>query len=795
MKHKNRPLASIRVLEFDRIAERLADLAESAPGRDRCLGIRPLKDLGEIEGLQQQTAEAVNAIVKKGSPPLAGVRDLEAVFRRIEAGGILDTEQLLHVADLLRAARSIKGYLAGPKGSEENEYPTLSDIIVGLTAHPRVEQEIYRCILGPGEVSDDASPTLRNIRRQISSANEEIRSRLNSMISTPKYQRLLQDNIITTRGDRFVLPVKQEYRSSLPGIVHDQSSTGATLFIEPMAIVELNNRIRELGAKERIEIERILSTLTLMAAEVLDDLQADLDGLAELDFIFARAKLGLDMDGCRPLYNISGYINILKARHPLIDPKKVVPISLHLGRDFDVLVITGPNTGGKTVSLKTVGLMVLMAQSGLQIPCQNGTELAVFDEVLADIGDEQSIEQSLSTFSSHMTNIVEILRRAGSRSLVLLDELGAGTDPTEGAALAMSILEHLKKRGIRTVATTHYSELKQYALTEERVENASVEFDVETLSPTYKLTIGIPGRSNAFEISRRLGLGEDIISRAAEFLTGDEVRFEDLIGDLERNKREAEQEKEWAKQAREEIERLKAEYREKARRLEENRDVVLDQARREARRILEQAKEESAEVIKELRELASVRAGERNRRIEEVRNRIKWDIEKLEEALSRGIGEEGHGQPPQDLKPGDPVKVISLGQKGTVLELAGDGEVLVQVGIMKIKVKAGNLQRVEEQVKEKTVVRSVRPASKASTFSPEIDVRGQALEDALMNVDKYLDDASLAGVKQVTVIHGKGTGVLRSGIQQLLRSNQHVASFRRGGFGEGGDGVTIVELR
>lgn len=787
---------TLRVLEFDKVARRLSEMAASQPGKERCLSIMPSRDLDEIEKLQQETSEGVKAILKKGLPPLAGVRDLKPVFKRVEAGGILDTEQLLQVADLLRAARNMKNYIRGERGKEEGEFTTIKVKTDCLSVHTRVEHEINRCIEGPGQVSDDASPALKGIRRQIGTVGEDIRDKLNSIISSPKFQKYLQDNIVTKRGDRYVIPVKQEYRSSVPGLVHDQSASGATLFIEPMAVVELNNKLRELEVKERLEIERILSKLTLMVSQILGDLERNLEILVELDFIFARSKIALEMDACRPIYNTCGYINLKKARHPLIDPDKVVPISVHLGQDFDVLVITGPNTGGKTVTLKTVGLMVLMAQAGLHIPCHSGTELTLFTNVFADIGDEQSIEQSLSTFSSHMTNIVDILRDVDKNSLVLLDELGAGTDPTEGAALAMAILDYLLERQVKAIATTHYSELKQFALSRKRVENASVEFDIETLSPTYRLTIGVPGKSNAFEISRRLGLGEKIIDKAAQFLTREEVRLEDLIGDLERNRREMEQEKEWAKRLREEVEGIRAEYQNKMDRLEERREKIIEQAQKEAKRILEQAREKANGIIKELRNLSHVESRERNRKIEQARQKLKWDIERLEETLSKGIKEIAAKKPPRDLKPGDPVKVLSLDQKGTVLEKPDqNGEVMVQIGIMKLKVKISNLQKIEEKAGDVVVKSTARTMSKASTISPQIDVRGQVLGDALLNVDKYLDDASLAGLKQVTIIHGKGTGVLRSGIQQLLRTHKHVASFRRGTFGEGGDGVTVVELK
>ncbi len=770
-------------------------MAASGAGKKRCLEVRPSCNLEEVEKMQQETGECIRALVKKGSPPLGGVRDLNQVLKRVEAGGILDTEQLLSVSDLLRSARNMQDYMKAEREGQEEDLMLLSSMVGSLTSHPQVEREISRCIEGPGQIADDASSTLKNIRRQIGSVNEEIRSKLNSMISSANTQKFLQDAIVTTRGDRYVVPVKLEYKGSVPGIVHDQSSTGATLFVEPMAVVQLNNKLRELVTREGLEIERILSALTLLVSGILEDVQADMEILIELDMLFARGKLGLEMEASRPLYNTSGYINLKKARHPLIDPEVVVPVSIHLGKDFDVLVVTGPNTGGKTVTLKTVGLMILMAQSGLQIPCQDGTELTLYRDVFADIGDEQSIEQSLSTFSSHMTNIVNILGQVGKGSLVLLDELGAGTDPTEGAALAMSILDYLHGKRICTIATTHYSELKQYALSKDRVENASVEFDVETLSPTYRLTIGIPGKSNAFEISRRLGLDEGLIERASTYISGEEVRFEDLIGDLEKNKKEVQKEKEWAQQLRQEVERVKTDYQEKMQRLEERRDKILDQARQEAKHILEQSKEESVEIIKGLRSLAAVEGAQRNRRIEEARQKIQWDIEKLEEALSTGIKEERAAVAAQEVKPGDPVRVISLGQKGTVLESSDDGDALVQIGIMKLKVKTGNLEKIEAKPQHKVVKTDTRSMSKSGTISVQVDVRGQVLEDAVMNVDKYLDDAHLSGLKQVTIIHGKGTGVLRSGIQQLLRSNQHVASFRKGNFGEGGDGVTIVELR
>ncbi len=786
---------TLKILEFDKIIERLSRMAASEAGKNRCLGIRPSYNIEEVERLQQETDECIRALFKKGTPPLAGIVDLSAVLKRTEIGGVLDTVQLLMIADLLRCAARMQNYMKAPREDGDEGFYILKPMVQSLVPHGNIRKEIERCIEGPENIADNASPTLRSLRKGIGAVNEEIRTKLNSMVSSTGLQKYLQDAIVTTRGDRYVIPVKQEYKGHVPGIVHDQSSTGATLFIEPMAIVQLNNKLRELHTKEKLEIERILHTLTLQVSEIIEDIRHNMETLTELDSMFARGKLGLEMEGSRPLYNTSGYINLKKARHPLIAPESVVPIDIHLGKDFDILVITGPNTGGKTVTLKTVGLMVLMAQAGLQIPCQEGTELTVFRDVFADIGDEQSIEQSLSTFSSHMTNIVGILEHADKGSLVLLDELGAGTDPTEGAALAMAILDHLRSRKIRAIATTHYSELKQYALAKEGVENASVEFDINTLSPTYRLTIGIPGKSNAFEISKRLGLNEGLIENASMYISGEDVRFEDVIGDLERNKKEAELEKEWAKGLRRDMERAKADYKRKVKALEDRRDKVLDEARLEAKGILEKAKVECEELIKELRSLATAERAQRNKRIEKVRQKMRWDIQALEDALSTGIKEVHSTKVPKNLKPGDPVKILNLEQRGNLIEKYDDGEALVQIGIMKIKTKQSNLEKVKDWDVPKPVHKTVKALSKASTISAQVDVRGQVLEDAMMNVDKYLDDAYISGLKEVLIIHGKGTGVLRSGVQQLLKSNQHVASFRIGSFGEGGDGVTVVELK
>lgn len=786
---------ALRVLEYNKIIDMLCENTVSEMGRDIASELKPSSNLHEVKELQQETTEAVKMILKKGNIPLAGVQDIRVPLRKAKMGSTLDPGELLKIADALRAARRLRDFMNEDKGEES--FPIIGYYIETLSPIKNIEDRIESAIASEEEISDNASPLLHSIRRKIREKTGAMREKLNQMIASPAYQKYLQEPIVTMRGDRHVIPVKQEFRSNVPGIIHDQSASGATLFIEPMAIVEMNNEVRKLKLDEENEIERILKELTSLVEEKYDSIKTNMEILATLDFIFAKGKFSLEFRCTEPVINSKGVINIKKARHPLIKPEVVVPIDIYLGESFNTLVITGPNTGGKTVTLKTIGLLVLMAQAGLHIPAGDYSEIAVFDEVFADIGDEQSIEQSLSTFSSHMTNIVRILKELTPNSLVLFDELGAGTDPTEGAALAMSILELLHKKGIRTAATTHYSELKIYALTTEGICNASVEFDVETLRPTYRLLIGIPGKSNAFEISRKLGLSDDIIKRAKEFMSQDDVKFEDLIKSLEEDKKKAEQERDAAARLKYELERAKAEIEKKLDKMTEQRDKMLREAQREALEIVRKSKEEAEELIKELREAMQRESEEKAALIEQSRLRMKQREAELEDNIGETLIRRISSAPPKNLKVGMTVRILNLDQKGSVLTLPDEeGNLTVQAGIMKVTVNVNNL-RVEGEEKEKpkrnesSKVRS----SRAMNIATQVDVRGQTLDEALMNVDKYLDDAYLAGLAQATIIHGKGTGVLRTGIMQLLKKHSHVKSYRSGGYGEGGIGATIVEIK
>ncbi|MGE5631476.1 MAG: endonuclease MutS2 [Caulobacteraceae bacterium] len=786
---------ALRILEYNKIIEMLCENTVSAMGKDIAAELKPATNINEIKELQQETTEAVNLLLKKGNVPIAGVQDIRVALRKVKLGSVLEPGELLKIADTLRAARRLKAFINEDKGEES--FPIIQYYIETLSAYKNIEESIGRAIVSEEEISDTASPLLHSIRRKIKDKTAAMRERLNQMIASPAYQKYLQDPIITMRGDRHVIPVKQEFRNNIPGIVHDQSASGATLFIEPLAIVEMNNDIKKLVMDEENEIERILRELTAMVEEKYESIKTNMEILATLDFIFAKAKFSLELRCIEPRVNSDGIINIKKARHPLLKPEVVVPIDIYLGENFNSLVITGPNTGGKTVTLKTIGLLSLMAQAGLHIPANDYSEVAVFDEVFADIGDEQSIEQSLSTFSSHMTNIVTILKNITPNSLCLFDELGAGTDPTEGAALAMSILELLHKKGIRTAATTHYSELKIYALTTEGVCNACVEFDVATLRPTYRLLIGIPGKSNAFEISRKLGLSDDIIRRAKELMKQDDIKFEDLISSLEADKRKAEEERDTAARLKIELERAKLDMDRKLDKLESQRDRIIREAQREALEIVRRSKEESEELIKELREAIEKENAEKAAMIEKSRHRMRDRENELEDKIGESVLKKTSSAPPKELKVGMAVRIVNLNQKGSVLTLPDEeGNLMVQAGIMKINVNINNLT-VEKEEKEKPQRdegMKVRSA-KAKTVSTQIDVRGQNLDEALMNVDKYLDDAYLGGVAQATIIHGKGTGVLRAGIMQLLKKHSHVKSYRSGGYGEGGIGATIVEIK
>ena len=788
---------SLRVLEFNKIIELLKSKASSSLGLKYIEELVPSSDFEEVKYMQQETSETQSILTKRGYVGLQGIHDIEDKVKRAGVGASLDPGSLIMIADTLRAARTLKNSLEG--SDEENfNYPIVQALSNSLYAYRDIEDAIYNAIISEVEISDNASSTLREVRRRIVQKNQSIRSKLNSIISSTTYQKYLQDAIISVRGDRFVVPVKAEYRSQVAGIVHDQSSSGATLFIEPMSIVDMNNELRQLRLQEKEEIERILSELSAMVGEVSQELISNQEILGKLDFAFAKGKLSMQMRGIEPKLNEDKYINIKNGRHPLLDKDKVVPNSIYLGREFHTLVITGPNTGGKTVTIKTVGLLSLMTQSGLHIPADYGSSMCVYDNVFADIGDEQSIEQSLSTFSSHMTNIVSILKDVSEDSLVIFDELGAGTDPIEGAALAIAILEDVRNIGAKCIATTHYSEIKNYTLTTEGVENAAVEFDIETLSPTYRLLIGVPGKSNAFEISKKLGLNEYIISRAKEFINTDNIALEDVLQSVEKNRIKALEEREEAERLKSEIAFQKAEYDRKLEKFAVQKEKMMEEARSEAFRITRQAKEDVERIIKELRVLEEERASkEKNQQIEALRKELTNSMGSLQPTVKSMIVPKVASTEIKDLKPGEEVKVITLNQQGSVVSVdKNKKEAVVQIGIMKMALPFKSLQKVKKDVKT-TVTKTTRSIikSKSGMVKSEVDLRGMNLEEAIMEVEKYLDDAYVAGLENVTVIHGIGTGVLKKGLQDILRRNKHVKSQRAGQYGEGGAGVTIVTLK
>ena len=707
---------ALRILEYNKIIEMLCESTVSGMGRDIAADLKPSGDLNEIKELLQETTEAVNLILKKGSIPIGGVQDIRTAMKKVRLGSALEPGELLKVSDTLRAARGLKAFMKEDKGEES--FPIIEYYIETLSAYKNIEDRINSAIISEEEIADNASPQLSGIRRKVKERTASMRDKLNHMISSSAYQKYLQEPIITVRGDRHVIPVKQEFRTNIPGIVHDQSASGATLFIEPMAIVEMNNDIKKLKIDEENEIERILRELTALIDDKYDSIKTNMEILATLDFIFAKGRFALELRGTEPKVNNKGIINIRKARHPLLKAEIVVPIDIYMGETFNTLVITGPNTGGKTVTLKTIGLLTLMAQSGLHIPANDYSEVAVFDEVFADIGDEQSIEQSLSTFSSHMTNIVSILENVTPNSLVLFDELGAGTDPTEGAALAMSILELLHKNNIRTVATTHYSELKIYALTTEGICNASVEFDVATLRPTYRLIIGIPGKSNAFEISRKLGLSEEVIKRAKEFISQDDVKFEDMIKSLEDDKRKAEEERDTASRLKFELEKEKSEMDRRFEKLEAQKDRIIREAHNEALEIVRRSKEEAEELIRELRDAQE---------IEKSRAKVRQRENELEDKIGESFFKKTASAPLKDIKTGMTVKIVNLDRKGSVLTLPDeDGNLTVQAGIMKINVNINNLVSAEEEKEKPKKGGNVKVSSiKAMAVASKIDLRGQ----------------------------------------------------------------------
>ena len=779
---------TLRVLEFTKIREQLADLAVTEMGREICLALEPETNLEEVRAAQQETEESTVVIQYLGSSPLSAFADVRSSLSLAEKGATLSPKALLEVATMLRVSRNVRDALV----TDRETTPELTRMGSGLSDGRRIELDITDAILSEDEIADHASSALADIRRHLRGATDRIKDKLNQMVHSPNFQKYMQDPIITVRNGRYVIPVRAEFRAQVPGLVHDQSGSGATLFIEPMAAVEMGNELKQWELKERQEIERILASLSAEIAPVSQTLREDVETLARLDFIFAKGLLSRSMHAVSPKLNKDGYINIIRGRHPLIDPDKVVPSSLWLGKEFTELIITGPNTGGKTVTLKTVGLFTLMAQAGLQVPADLGTEMAVFEQVFADIGDEQSIEQSLSTFSGHMTNIVTIMKEVTPNDLVLFDELGAGTDPTEGAALAQSILTRLLHIKVRTMATTHYSELKAFALSTKGVENASVEFNVETLRPTYRLSIGVPGKSNAFEISRRLGLPENLIEAARQTLSSDSIRFEDVIANAEYHRQVAERERQLAEDAAKETVRLRDEAEKLRREMEEKRETMMRKSREDARRLMENTRRESEAILSDLRRLRKSAGTEAD--VNGVRKRLDKDMDELAEGLK--TNQEDASQAPKTVNPGDRGKILTINQEGTVLSKPDDkGDVQLQAGIMKFKANLSQLRLLKKtEEKQKTSVMA-KTGAMERTVRMECDVRGMTLDEAILTVDQYLDAAIMAGMGEVSIIHGKGTGVLRSGIQQELRRHPHVKKQRLGIYGEGEDGVTIVTLK
>lgn len=790
-----------KVLEFDKILARLSSYTESAEVKRRIEEQKPYITLAEALRAQKETTQAVSISLKLGGPPVnLAAANITGSVKRAEGGGVMNPGEILGAARVLYVARRMKSYL----GEANEDWEILHEYGQSLETNRALEDKISAAVVSETEIADSASADLAAIRRKKRNLNAKIKDTLNDMVRSSHYKKFLQDPIVTMRSDRYVIPVRAEYRAEVQGIVHDSSASGATIFVEPISVVNANNEIRELENREVREIERILAELSAAVAECGGLLMSDYRIITELDFIFCKAKLSLDMGANEPQLNDNGVIEFKRARHPLIAKDKVVANDIYLGGKFDTLVVTGPNTGGKTVTLKTIGLFSMMAAYGLHLPVADGSSAAVFEKIFADIGDEQSIEQSLSTFSSHMVNIVNILGEVDSSSLALFDELGAGTDPTEGAALAISVLEYLRMFKVRTVATTHYSELKLFALSTDGVENASCEFDVDSLKPTYKLLIGVPGKSNAFAISKRLGLDERIIARANEILSDEDVKFEDVITELEQNRVKSQSDMEYARRMKNELGDLKKEIEAERKKLKENKSRILDEARREAKLIVMNAKEESNKIIRDLERMRI--EGAKGAKIEEKTASAREKLQKREKNIDKAMRnadkpKKTFREPPKNLKAGETVKIMSMGENATVLKTPApnDKTVRVQAGIIKMDVHITDLERVKDtsakDLADKYVQSTRMFASKTKTATTEVDVRGQMLEEALMNVEKFLDDCYLAGVSPVSIIHGKGTGVLRKGIGEMLRKHKYVKSYRAGRYGEGETGVTIVELK
>ena len=785
---------ALKTLEFDKIIHILTAHAASEGAKEMCRKLVPYDNINDVERAQRETADALRRVYRKGSVSFGGIRDIRGSLKRLEIGGILGMGELLQIMSLLETAGKIQQY--GQREADDTSRDSLDESFEFLDPVPALASEIRRCILADDEMADDASSALLQIRRSMRQMNDKVHNTLNSMVNGSA-RSYLQDPVVTMRDGRYCLPVKAEHRSQVPGMIHDQSSTGSTLFIEPMAVIKLNNDFKELLMKEQQEIEKILSVLSEKAAAVTEILAEDYRILTALDFIFARAMMAKDMKATRPIFNTDRQIHIKDGRHPLLDPKKAVPITVRLGDDFDLLIITGPNTGGKTVSLKTVGLFTLMGQAGLHIPAFEGSRLAVFDQVYADIGDEQSIEQSLSTFSSHMTTIVSILKEVTLNSLVLFDELGAGTDPTEGAALATSILDHLHRQGIRAMATTHYSELKVYALSTEGVENACCEFDVESLRPTYRLLIGIPGKSNAFAISSRLGLEDFLIEDAKKRINAQDVSFEDMMAELQDSRVKLLNEQEEITRYKSEIRTLRDALQKKQDRIDERKEKILSDAAAQANAILQEAKDYADETMKNFHKFGKASISVKNMEAERARLR-----EKIKENDSRTA--KAAPKPKKKLKAaalhiGDRVRVLSLNLEGTVSTLPNPkGDLFVQMGILRSQVNINDLEYIgeaENLQKGMTTGGGKLRMSKSAAVSTEINLIGMTVDEAIAHLDKYLDDAYLAHVPSVRVVHGKGTGALRTAVHQYLKRCKHVKSFRLGTFGEGDAGVTIAEFK
>ena len=787
---------ALRILEYPKIIGKLADCATSAMGKDLCEKLLPSTDLGEICQGQMETTDALSRLYAKGSISFSGLRDIRGSLLRLKVGSSLSIQELMHIASLLETALRVKSY--GRRDNDDLTSDSLDGFFNAIEPLSPVCREIRRCILSEEEIADDASAGLKHVRRSIKLTNDRIHSQLNSMVNSSSMGAMLQDNLITMRGGRYCLPVKAEYRSQVQGMIHDQSSSGSTLFIEPMAVVKLNNDLRELAAKEKEEIEKILAELSNQCGEYIEELSTNVTVMTHLDFVFAKASLSRSYSGSEPIFNEKGYINIKKGRHPLLDKKKVVPIDISIGKDYRLLLVTGPNTGGKTVSLKTVGLLTLMGQAGLHIPAFDHSELSVYEEVFADIGDEQSIEQSLSTFSSHMTNIVSIIEKSNYRSLVLLDELCAGTDPTEGAALAMAILKNFLRREVTTMATTHYSELKVFALSTEGACNASCEFNVETLSPTYRLLIGIPGKSNAFAISSKLGLPNFMIEDAKKFIDANDQSFEDLISDLESSRTIIEKERLEIEAYKAEVSKLKEKLEAKQDNLAKQKERILRDANEQARKILQDAKDYADQTIRDMNKLAAGKM-DNMKEMEKKRSAVRDKLSKTDERLALKK-EQAKKNRPEDFHPGDSVRVLSMNLKGTITGKPNSkGQVAVQMGILKSMVNLSDLELLDEEVIKAPTLKKTGAGkikmSKSASISTSLNIIGKTVDEAMPEVDKYLDDAYLAHLTQVTIIHGRGTGKLRTAVHNKLKKCRYVKSYRLGTFGEGETGVTIVDFK